>query len=109
MTCTNVPDLSRRVQENVDDDEGSDDDAAVDVLFNDDGSRNVPCRCDAAADADSFLFARRLTCPCRDEEELARERERKLRLTDKQMGEVLRTVPKVPPNPRVRGDFNSAM
>ena len=25
--------------------EGSDEDAAVDVLFNDDGSRNVPCRC----------------------------------------------------------------
>jgi hypothetical protein len=48
-------------------------------------------------------------CHRRDEEELARDRERKLRLTDKQMGEVLRTVPKVPPKPRQRGDFNSAM
>ena len=45
----------------------------------------------------------------RDEEELARERERKAKLTDKQMDEVLKTVPKVPPKPRQRGDFNSAM
>ena len=42
----------------------------------------------------------------RDEEELARERERKGKLTDKQMDEVLKMVPKVP---RQRGDFNSAM
>jgi hypothetical protein len=44
------------LQENVDDEEGSDDDAAVDVLFNDDGSRNVPCRRVAAADTASFLL-----------------------------------------------------
>ncbi len=44
----------------------------------------------------------------RDEDELARERDRKMRLLDKQMGAVLRTVPTVPPKPR-RGDFNSAM
>jgi hypothetical protein len=44
----------------------------------------------------------------RDEDELARERERKQRLIDKQMGAVLKTVPTVPPKPR-RGDFNSAM
>jgi hypothetical protein len=32
-------------QEDAEDGEGSDDeDVAVDVLFNDDGSRNVPCR-----------------------------------------------------------------
>ena len=45
----------------------------------------------------------------RDEEELARERERKVKLTDKQMDEVLKMVPKVPPKPRQRGHFNSAM
>jgi hypothetical protein len=39
------------LQENNEEEEGSDDDAALDVLFNDDGSRNVPCRCAAAADA----------------------------------------------------------
>ena len=44
----------------------------------------------------------------RDEDELARERERKQRLIDKQMGAVLKTGPTVPPKPR-RGDFNSAM
>ena len=42
----------------------------------------------------------------RDEEELARERERKGKLTEKQMDEVLKMVPKVP---RQIGDFNSAM
>jgi hypothetical protein len=45
---------------------------------------------------------------CRDGDELARERERKMKLLDKQMGAVLKTVPTVPPKPR-RGDFNSAM
>ena len=45
---------------------------------------------------------------CRDGDELARERERKMKLLEKQMGAVLKTVPTVPPKPR-RGDFNSAM
>ena len=40
------------LQEDDDVEEGSDEDAAVDVLFNDDGSRNVPCRCAAAVVAD---------------------------------------------------------
>ena len=100
--------IESALQENDDDDEGSDDDAAVDVLFNDDGSRNVPCRC-AAACTGCARLPRSLTRSHRDEEELARERERKAKLTDKQMDEVLKTVPKVPPKPRQRGDFNSAM
>lgn len=56
-----------------------------------------------------LICPRSLTRSHRDEEELARERERKAKLTDKQMDEVLKTVPKVPPKPRQRGDFNSAM
>ncbi len=33
------------MQEEDDDGKGSDEDAALDVLFNEDGSRNMPCRC----------------------------------------------------------------
>ena len=39
--CTPI----RFVQEDDEEGKNSDEDAAVDVLFNDDGSRNVPCRC----------------------------------------------------------------
>ena len=56
----------------------------------------------------AFNFLAHAMYAGRDEDELARERERKQRLIDKQMGAVLKTVPTVPPKPR-RGDFNSAM
>jgi hypothetical protein len=97
------------VQEDDDEGKGSDEDAAVDVLFNDDGSRNVPCRRAApASSAPTCVLSLADASLCRDGDELARERERKMKLLEKQMGAVLKTVPTVPPKPR-RGDFNSAM
>ena len=94
------------LQEDDDVEEGSDEDAAVDVLFNEDGSRNVPGRYIGFWSLPHSTFG--LMYAGRDDDELARERERKQRLIDKQMGAVLKTVPTVPPKPR-RGDFNSAM